>query len=150
MKKLESFGTIQDGKLHLIHADKFKQNITTLPNGRYRFTLEKVYRKRSNSQNAFYFGVVVTLIMEGLKDAGFENFDKDKTHDLIKYKFLKVEEVSTNGEVIETIKSTTSLTTTEFMSLLADIKSWALEFLNVDIPEPGQEMEIKFENNESK
>jgi hypothetical protein len=143
MNRLESFGTIESGVLKIIHASRFKESIKTLPNGRYKLTLEKSYRKRSNPQNAFYFGVVVQLVLEGLKDAGFTDMDAEKVHELLKFKFLKTDIISENGEVIETIGSTAKLTTTQFMEFLLNITHWAREYLNIEIPEPNQQMEMK-------
>lgn len=133
MNKVEAFCEVKEGKLHVIHSDRFKQAIKTLSDGRYRLTLEKNYRKRSNSQNAYLHGVVYPIVLQGLKDLGFSNVDP---HELLKFKFLKKEIVSEHGEVIETIGSTANLSTTEFMNYLAEIKQWGSEYLGVYIPDP--------------
>lgn len=145
MKKLETYGTIESGKLKIIHKDRFTEAIKTLKDGRYRLTLEKVYRKRSNPQNAFLWGVVNPLVLEGLKVVGYD-LDLDAVHDLLKFKFLKKDIVNEDGEVLETIGSTANLTTSEFMDYLVEVKKWSMEYLNVYIPEPNEQTEISFNN----
>ena len=149
MKKLQTYGTIEDGKLKIIHRNRFTEAIKALKPGRYSLTIEKVYRKRSNPQNSFLWGVVYPIVLEGLKQAGFEEFEEDEqVHDLLKCRFLKKDIVNKDGEVIETVGMTKNLTTTEFMDYLSEIGKWSSEYLNVYIPEPGEQTEIKFEDNE--
>jgi hypothetical protein len=146
MNKIETFSEIKSGKLHIINRKKFMEAVSTLKDGRYSLTVERKYRKRSNPQNSFYWVVCVPLVIEGLIDLGFIGIDKESTHDLLKYKFLKKEIVSEHGEVIESVGSTAKLTTTEFMELISDITKWALEYLNVTIPEPGSQTELMFKD----
>jgi len=144
MNRIEAYCNIESGTLKIIHRAKFLEAVKSLRDGRYSLTIERKYRKRSNPQNAFYHAVIIPLVLQGLKDLGFADFDKDKTHDLIKFKFLKKEIVSEHGEVIETVGSTAKLTTSEFMELISDITQWAFEYLGVTIPEPGSQTEIMF------
>lgn len=80
---------------------------------------------------------------QALKDAGWQ-FGIAETHDLMKAKFLKVEKVNEKtGEIITSIGTTTSITTTEMMDYIASIQQWAAEFLNIDIPDPGEQLEFE-------
>jgi hypothetical protein len=150
MVKLEAFGTIESGKLHIIHANRFREAIKTLSDGRYKIIVEKNYRKRSNPQNAVIWGYVYPMVLDGLRDAGYDNMDIDKVHELLKFKFLKYDLINQDGEVLESVRSTASLTTIEMMQYLSDIQKFAAEYLNIVIPDPGENFEIKFNENESK
>jgi len=48
----------------------------------------------------------------------------DKIHELMKWKFLRYQDV-VNGETIETVKSTTKLNTTEMADYQRNIEVWA-------------------------
>lgn len=140
-KKITAYGQIKDGSLRLSYIDKFKTAVRSLPNGRYKLVLSKIYNKRSNQQNNFLWGVIYPIVRDGLVDVGYDEFkndtDYEKTHSLCKYLFLETEIVNKKtGEVIETIRSTAELTTVEAMEYWADINRWASEYLGVIIPDP--------------
>lgn len=54
-------------------------------------------------------------------------------HEALKFKFLRVEK-----EGIESARSTTDLTTTEFEEYMNQIRIWALTELDVKIPLPNE------------
>lgn len=143
--KLEAFGTIESGVLKIIHANRFKDLIKTLKDGRYKITIEKNYKKRSNPQNAYLFGVVYPIVLDALKSQGFNDMDIEKVHDLLKLKFLKIEVVSSDGVVLQILGSTAKLTTSEFMDYLANIKESSQEYLGVYVPSPNEQIEFNFE-----
>lgn len=111
--------------------------------GRYLLKLTKSNR-RSLPQNAFYWGVCVPTVKQGLRDAGYNDIKTNEdAHEVIKHLFLKKQIPNINdGNVIEITGSTAELTTTEFMELIAEVQQWASEFLNCVIPDPGQQVEI--------
>jgi hypothetical protein len=81
-----------------------------------------------------------------LKEAG-HIMTNESTHDLIKLKFLK-EVLFVNeetGEVIERIKSTTELSTSQFMDLLAEINNFTFEYFGVSLPSPTDDLTLKLE-----
>lgn len=130
-------GKTSEGKLKIIHRGLFDSAIQSLGEAEVIITIEKKRRKRSNPQNSYYRGVVLPLVLRGLRDAGFENYrSEEQAHDLLKYRFLKVNEVNGNGETFERIKSTTELTTSEMMDYIAEIQQFASEYLGVFIPDP--------------
>jgi hypothetical protein len=109
-------------------------------------TFEKPKKKRSNPQNAFYYGVIIPIVQNCLKEAGHV-MTNESTHDLIKLKFLK-EIILVNedtGEVVERVKSTTELSTSQFMDFVAEIRLFTTEYFGVDIPEPREAITLKFD-----
>jgi hypothetical protein len=109
-------------------------------------TIEKAKKKRSNPQNSYWHGVVVPIVQQCLKDAGYL-MTKEQTHEMLKLKFLK-ETILINensGEYLERIKSTTELTTTQFMELIMEVQSFALEYFNTEIPNPNENLTMKFD-----
>ena len=137
-------GKIKDGKMTIINRKSFDDYINSLPDKDVLITIEKKIKKRSNHQNAYYYGVVLKIVRQGLIDQGFDNFRNDESvHELLKYRFLKVDESNPDGLFVERIKSTTELSTSQFMDYIAEIQRWASEFLNVYIPEPNEELMLK-------
>jgi len=51
-------------------------------------TIEKAKKKRSNPQNAYYWGVLIGLTIEGIKNEWGEIWGIEKTHEFLKGKFL--------------------------------------------------------------
>jgi hypothetical protein len=142
--KITFNGKIKDGKMTIINRKSFDDYLNSLPDKDVLITIEKKIKKRSNHQNAYYYGVVLKIVRQGLIDQGFDNFRNDESvHELLKYRFLKVDESNPDGLFVERIKSTTELSTSQFMDYIAEIQRWASEFLNVYIPEPNEELMLK-------
>ena len=78
-----------------------------------------------------------------LKDAGYL-MTNESVHDMLKLRFLK-ESILVNeesGEYIERIKSTTELSTIEFMEYILDIQKFAIEYFNTEIPNPNENITL--------
>lgn len=112
-----------------------------LKDGGYELTIESK-NNRSTQQNRYYFGCVLPLIKDGLKEVGYREItNNDQTHELMKFMFLKKNIVNENtGEVLETIGSTTKLTTIEFNEYIDRIAQFAAEFLGVTVPPPNTQV----------
>ena len=92
--------------------------------------------KRSNDANSYYHAVVVAFIGEEIEG---KDFDHDRIHDTLKamhnYRVL----VSKQGKEVREVLSTV-MESDEFWGYVKRVKQWALDFLNVYIPEPGEEV----------
>jgi hypothetical protein len=134
-----------NGQLIIHNRKAFDKDLQSLIDLDVNLTVNKRKKKRSNPQNAYYWGVVVPLIREGLNGVGYD-VSKDETHDLIKYRFARRSLVNKDtGEVIETTGSTTEMDTFDFSKFIEKIQIWSVEYLNVVIPSPNEELEIEFE-----
>lgn len=135
----------EGGKYRIVNRKLFVQCLSSFRGKPLTLTVERKKKKRSSPQNRFFHGPVLDILQMGLIDAGYnEARSKEWVKDLVKYKFLRSEAVSeTTGEVIEVIRGTSDLTTSEFMDLMADVTQWASEYLGIEIPDPGQ-VELTF------
>jgi len=97
---------------------------------------------RSLQQNAYYWEVVCDMVMEGLRDAGYDEVQTpDDAHEVMKAKFLKRYIVNhQTGEMIEKDGSTASLTTIEFSEYIDRVLQWAAEYLGIVIPLPNENL----------
>ena len=149
MNKIETFATVEKGKLNLIQRDKFNNALTSLSDGRYSLRLEKLFGKRSNKQNAYYWGIVIPIVLLGLQDLGHEATEVEEAHNIVKKLFLKPKNkrkrlINKNtGQYMYVVNEPTTkkLTTIEFNEYFEKIIQWGAEFLDVQIPYPNEMME---------
>ena len=81
---------------------------------------------RTNKQNKLWWS--------WMKIIGNElGYSKNEIHDILKYKFLLREETN-DGETTQHLKSTATLTKTEFNKLTQDVFFWANDTLNINLP----------------
>lgn len=114
-----------------------------LKDGSYKITI-KQGKRRSNRANRYYWGVVINLVLEGLKDAGFDTIrNADDAHEVCKSLFLKETEEH-KGIKIEKVRSSRKLTSKEFEEYITHITIWAFDYLNVIIPAPGEQKDLEF------
>lgn len=107
-------------------------------------TIDKAKKKRSNNQNAFYWGCLIPLMQQGAKDIWGENWSIDKAHKHLSGKFVFHESVNQKtGEITHTHKSTTELTTTDWEVYVTEIRIYLLSDFDINAPEPNQEITLK-------
>jgi hypothetical protein len=139
----EIISEVKNGSLTR-NRNLIKDAIATFEGKQIVIKIEKAKKKRSTQQNRFYYGVIIPIVQNCLKEAG-HIMTNESTHDLIKLKFLK-EALFVNeetGEVIERIKSTTELSTSQFMYLLAEINNFTFEYFGVSLPSPNDDLTLK-------
>lgn len=105
---------------------------------RIKVTVAKWKKKRSDSANAYYWGVVIAQILKVFVDAG-NNMDGLDLHRYLKREVGKLSSYATlpSGEVIEIEGGTKKMSTAEFMDYLEKCRFWALETLELNIDIPG-------------
>ena len=81
---------------------------------------------RTNKQNKLWWAWMQIIGNE-------LGYSKNETHDILKYKFLLREEII-EGETNQYIKSTATLTKTEFNKLTKDVYFWANDTLSINLP----------------
>jgi hypothetical protein len=128
-------GTIKEGKLFLDKSEQFKQYLHTFPNEkRVEVTVEKMKHSRTLQQNKYYWSVIVKLI------AQHTGHDPEQIHELLKQMWSPKWHMLTDNlspdMAIPT--STTRLDTLEFVEYTEKCRMWANEFLNLNIPLPGE------------
>lgn len=112
-----------------------------VPDGIYNLEL-KSRNRRSLNQNAYFHGPVLELVLQGLRDAGYDEV-KTKQDAKLVLKTLFLKKSITNGiEEINIIRETSSLTKEEFGEFIQQIQKWASEYLNVIIEDPYTQMKL--------
>lgn len=142
MKKLKFYAKWQDGKFEWTSPDWVREKMNELPDCNLVITMEKDFGKRSLSQNAYLHGVVIPLVFEGLREAGFDEVkDNEDAKTVIKNLFLK-EKISNGIETFEIIKDTHKLSTKEMVKFIEEVCKWAAEYLSINIPAPNTQSKM--------
>lgn len=89
-------------------------------------------RLRTNQQNRAYFGIAVRKLAEA------SQVSVESMHKALAGEFLGWDEVKINGKVVKVEKSTTGLTTRQFMDYYEKIQRYAAEN-GIDIQSPGED-----------
>lgn len=150
---------VTNGLLEITHRKKMAEDIRTqCPDGSYELILRKKKKTVSNQLRRYYFGVVVKLVKEGLKDAGMRvnlqetdqwikdilaKLDTKTVHEYLKDLFIdKIIIDESTGEIIQNEISTKRMTNTQFMDYYAPVYEWGKTFLGIDIPEPNENFDL--------
>jgi len=137
----EFYIDIENG--NIVQKRLVRKKFDELKDGSYRIAIQSG-KRRTTKENRYYWGVVIPLVFDGLRDMGFEKIiDKEDAHLVCKSLFLKQDETR-NGVRIEKAGSSKKLTTVEFEEYIQHITIWAGDYLNVVIPPPGQQMSIDY------
>lgn len=130
---------INNGKL--INPVEFKEAFRGLKDGKH-LVMIKDMRKRSLSQNAYYWGVCVPMVRKGLYEIGFDDVKTDAdAHEMMKQLHLKRRMINNQtGDIIDLAGSSAKLTTPEFSEYLEQVCRWASEYLSINIPSPNEQL----------
>jgi hypothetical protein len=130
---------IKDGSI--TNKPVVRKTFDELKDGKYLVKID-AFKKRTLNQNAYYHGVVVPMVKDGLREMGYNEIKtNEQAHDVLKELFLK--KMITNektGEQIPITGSTADLKTVEFNMFLEDVWQWASEYLNIVIPAPNEQL----------
>jgi hypothetical protein len=122
----------KEGKLPKLANEAIRRELLSLSGKRITISIEKYKKKRSNEQNAYYFGVIVKIISDHI------GYTTDEVHELLKESFLGTKEIKIGDKTSKVPNSTTKLTTSDFMAYIEDIQRFAAEKLDLYIPSPNE------------
>ena len=133
---------VVDGQIKIVHRKQFDADVKFYEGKEIIITVEKKKKKRSLSQNAFHWGVIIPILKQAFYDVG-SIYTGEQIHDMMREMFLKVTDpVGNDGQFITRTKSSTELSTVEWMDWNREITIWAAEFFGIVIPEPNEQMLI--------
>jgi hypothetical protein len=108
--------------------------------GAQRVEIKRYRKPRSNNANAYYWGVVIPHVTEGIGEAWGEGITHEETHEFLKAKFLSrpVVDRVTGEKKGDTVGSTSRLDTEAFGEYVNRCVAFAAEYLQTEIPAPGE------------
>lgn len=144
MKKITLISSVFNGNLKR-NRNKIREAIAAFEGKEIELTIQKKRKVRSTPQNSYYWGVVLPIVQDGLKDATGEVRDLNSIHYQILLPLMapKREIVNTEtGEVITERMTSSEMTTTEFSEYVMEIQAWGAEFLGIRIPDPNEQISL--------
>lgn len=113
-------------------------------------TVKKKKRRRSNPQNAYYWSVVIPMLIDGFVDLGNQGLQSGSAeHQAMMHEEMKrlhldngLEIRDADGTMMKLPSSTKTCSTLEFMEYIQDVQKWAAECLSIDIPDPNEQREL--------
>jgi hypothetical protein len=150
LTKIKIISKVENGRL-LSNRKMLSAAIANYEGQRVEISIEKAKNKRTNPQNRWYWGVAIEIISNRLIELG-SPMNKENIHVMLKLAVGKIEPsliyneivIESTGEVLNDLKSTSELTTTEFMAFKQHIQQWSIETLDVNIPDPDEQQIITF------
>lgn len=96
-------------------------------------------KKRTDDQNEWLWGCIYPMLLYALVNEGWEYTNVEQVHEFFKTRFTADEVVNKyTGEIITFPSSTASMDTVTFSSYCEHLRTYALEYLDLEIPDPDK------------
>lgn len=154
MRKVESFGSVNNGQLTISHRQKFIELIKQLGDSRVKVTVERLYKKRSTytineegkegrGQNGYYWHIVVASFIRGWSETHGEIKDSAFAHEVLKSECNFKEWINeSTGEIKKVGVTTADLTTVEFEEYCQRCRDFIFEWFNIVVLLPNEQGEL--------
>lgn len=128
------FQVDNSGKIPAKAKEGFVEIFRHFSGKRIEVKIDRLKKKRSPMQNAYYWAVIVPIF------AGYMGYSKSEyeiVHGILKEMFLRTIETK-NGVEYARVKSTSELSTMEFVEFIQDLQRFGAE-QGLNIPDPNEE-----------
>jgi len=142
MDKIKLTSAVTNGKISGYVAHQLRTIIGNLEGKSVRITLEEAQRTRSHKQNAYYWGVVVPLVLKLFLEAGNDTNAEEVHYYLKEHVGFLVKNLSAgDGEFKQVVTSSANIETAAFEEYLERIRAWAATY-GVQIPLPNEKLQF--------
>lgn len=139
-----------DKRLYIAQRNQFDANVAAWAKDDedvfVKLTIEEVYRKHSDKQRGYYFGVIVDILARLIADSCGEEVQPKhhkQAHEELKRMCNPIEIASpVTGEVIVIAGSTKDQDTVESSDFHERCRQWIFEFWGVVVPLPNEQAEL--------
>lgn len=113
------------------------------------FTIDVIFKKRrnkrSNPQNKYYWGVIVPIFQNAIKEQWGEIWAIKDVHEFLKANCNFTELVNEDtGEILRKTKSTSENSTSDQEQFHEKCRKLCYEFLGAEIPLPNEDLKLEF------
>lgn len=126
-------GTVSGRKLVLDKTHEFGKHLESLHGAPVEVIVQKRRKKRSDSQNRYYWGVLIPEL------CNYFGYEKEEMHEALKWELLR--KPAHSHTMPDTVRSTHDLTTKEFEDYLETIRRWASINHQLVLPLPNETLE---------
>jgi len=133
------FGSVdENGILKIKDRRGFDKYLLQFKEKDVTIDIKRKKSKRSLQQNRFFHSWC-NLLAEEL------GYSKDEIKEILKFKFLRVEEINDiTGDVFTYTKETSKLNKMEFADFCSEIQQWTKDKLNITLPLPDENWMLTF------
>ena len=143
MRNYETNGVIKNGVLSIRNRKLFDKAVLSFGDCEIELKISKKSRKRTSPQNRYYWGVIVFYWQQILEQEHGDHVTQAQTHEFLKSNFNYFEIVNKEiGECLRLPNLTSENKTFEMEEYHKICRDKALEFFNVVIPLPNEQLEI--------
>ena len=144
MTKIQYIGISEDGKpFRIVNSKVFRTELNSLPKGRYRITVEKYRKNKSNAQLGYLFQVVYPMFRSAASQAGWEFESIDEVDLYCKDMFAGKEITNRNtGEIITIPALKRDFNTVDMSTFINKIRDHCSEYFGVYIHEPLEQVKL--------
>lgn len=131
----------------VIDLSALKSILAEYPNGEYKIKLSRVCKGRTLPQNAYLWGVVYPILIQGYKQTGIDVCEAniqtpDLMHEYLKDQICDKDYVNyETGEIVRIPRDTSMMNINEFTTYLQELNKIANE-LDIVIPPPDKNWKI--------
>ena len=145
MKSFEIETRIEDGKFK-VNRTLIVEAIKLFNGKNVKVTISKIYKKRTEKQNDFYWYIWIPIFQELIMAEWGEYKTKNEVHEILKTNCNYIEKVNEQtGEVLKISRSTTELSSAEWeFEFKNRVRQFALDFFNTTLPEPNEQLKLKY------
>ena len=117
IKEVYTYGYLENKHIHYLELDKFKQSVLNLfeEGVKFKVVFQKIYKKRSNKQNNYYWGCIINEYLEGYKETTGEELHDEfvnlTTGEILKIPLTKIEQTLRAHEQLKTLFNNSETTT---------------------------------------
>jgi hypothetical protein len=118
------------------------------PDGLYSVEIRKIRRTRTLNQNDWLWGCIYPMLLDALIHEGWEFTDVEQVHAFFKAQMTNDRVINKHtGEIIEFPASTAEMDTLTFATYCDKLREYAVEYLNLEIPDPDPNWMLNKVNN---
>lgn len=143
MKSIEIETLVRDGKFRQ-NTDLIKQAVQEFEGKEIAIIFKRKYKKRTNEQNSFYWGVWIPILQRAIKESWGEFKTPAEVHDILKWNCNYEDKVNEDtGAFARVPVSSTKLNTYEWeFEFKQRIRQFAMDFFNLVLPEPNEQLKL--------
>jgi len=133
---------VQANKLVMDNKELFQWDLSNFEGKNIELMIKGLRNTRSNRMNRYYWGVLMKALTDffNLEQTFNKKINVETTHELMKMKFLGTNIYRLpNGEDLEALEASSTLTNEEFIAYFENIIAWSAEMFGLIIPKPNED-----------
>ena len=135
---IKHYGEVRQGRLRISNHDIFNSELELMEGKQVEVIVKKVNKKRTLSQNAYYWGVIIVQVQAGVYNSWGEYKTTDEVHEMLKAQLNSDIKVNSKGNVLRITQGTSGLSTEDFNEYFIKCIDFAKEWFGITIPLPNE------------